>query len=154
MSVEDDTEYAKRYLTTRGVLEETFLAHGGEIDALISGAEIAKRLNRDHSRVMHDMAWTSVRAILWFPIYGLNGASKDASWVARPLPDYGGKKFVCPNGSDGVPWIPRETFAARKDIEHPLFITEGPTKGMVLLQAGAAADSAPRRLDGCLRQAQ
>ena len=137
MSVEDDIEYAKRYLTIRGVAEETFLSHGGEIDALIDGTKIAKRLNRDYHRAIHDTAWTSVRAILWFPLHGLNGENKDASWVARPLPDYGGKKFVCPNGSDGAPWIPRETYAARKDIEQPLIITEGPTKGMVLRQAGA-----------------
>ena len=72
MSVEDDIEHAKRYLTIRGVAEETFLAHGGEIDALIDRTEIAKRLNRDYHRTMHDNAWSSVRAILWFPIHGLN----------------------------------------------------------------------------------
>ena len=55
MSAEDDIEHAKRYLTIRGVAEETFLAHGGEIDALIDGTKIAKRLNRDYHRTMHDM---------------------------------------------------------------------------------------------------
>jgi hypothetical protein len=31
-----------------------------------------------------------------------------------------GQKFLAPNDSNGEPWIPRETFAARKDISQPL----------------------------------
>jgi hypothetical protein len=115
MSTEDDlARGAREYLAIRGVLEETFASHGGEIDALIDGTKIAKRLNRDYNRVMQDIAWSSVDAILWFAIYGVNGESEHpACWVARPLPHYDGQKFLCANGSDGAPWIPRETYAAQ-----------------------------------------
>jgi uncharacterized protein DUF3854/uncharacterized protein DUF3631 len=137
MSLEDDRAHAQHYLAVRGVLEETFLAHGGEVDLWMEREKIAKRLNRELWRTEHDNAWVNVSAILWFAIHGVNGEGKDTSWVARPLPHYDGQKFLCPNGSDGEPWIPRETFAARKDALQPLTITEGPTKGLVLLQAGA-----------------
>ena len=96
---------------------------------------IAKRLNRDPGRTNHDNAWINVQAILWFPLRDARGET--TGWLARPLPHYDGQKFLCPNGSDGTPWIPRDTYRARGDVELALFITEGPVKGMALLQAGA-----------------
>jgi Protein of unknown function (DUF3631)/Domain of unknown function (DUF3854) len=128
-------DLARQYLLGRGVLEETFSDHGGEIDPWMLRERISKRLNRDAARTMHDNRWIDVQAILWFPLRNTRGET--TSGLARPLPHYDGQKFLCPNGSDGTPWIPGETFRARRDVELPLFITEGPVKGMALLQAGA-----------------
>jgi len=128
-------DLARQYLVGRGVMEETFSDHGGEIDPWMLRETIAKRLNRDPGRTNHDNAWINVQAILWFPLRDARGET--TGWLARPLPHYDGQKFLCPNGSDGTPWIPGETFRARRDVELPLFITEGPVKGMALLQAGA-----------------
>jgi hypothetical protein len=67
----------------------------------------------------------------------LRGQHDLIQWLARPLPKYGERKFVAPNGSNGSLWIPPETYAVAKHASVPLVITEGPCKGMVLKQAGA-----------------
>ena len=131
----DDCAYARQYLLSRGILEETFLSHGGEIDPWMLRETISKRLNRDAARTMHDNGWIDVQAILWFPLRNTRGET--TSWLARPLPHYDNQKFLCANGSDGSPWIPPDTYRVRGDVEQALFITEGPFKGMALLQAGA-----------------
>ena len=131
----DDRAYARQYLLGRGVLEETFLSHGGEIDPWMLRETISKRLNRDAARTMHDNGWIDVQVILWFPLR--NSRGETTSWLARPLPHYDNQKFLCANGSDGSPWIPPDTYRVRGDVEQALFITEGAVKGMALLQAGA-----------------
>ena len=73
--------------------------------------------------------------ILWFPIRGVSGEL--VHWIARPLPKYGDSKFVAPTGSNGSLWIPAETYAVAKHVSVPLVISEGPVKGMALIQAGA-----------------
>ena len=122
-------KYAVDYLHERGVLEETLKKCEGEIDPFISRDTIAERLNRPLPQVRADKTWGPVKAILWFRAPG---------WVARALPPYSRKaKFLAANGSDGAPWIPRETLEVAKDAGVPVVITEGPVKTMVLLQAGA-----------------
>ena len=91
----DDCAYARQYLLGRGVLEETFFDHGGEIDPWMLRETISKRLNRDAVRTMHDNGWIDVQAILWFPLRNTRGET--TSWLARPLPHYDGQKFLCAN---------------------------------------------------------
>jgi hypothetical protein len=122
-------------LRSRGVLDETFIAHRAEIGEWCASETIAKKLKRDLYRTRYDTNWSSVSAILWFPLCNLRGDI--ISYLARPLPNYNGQKLLAPNKSNGEAWIPRETFAARKDVTQPLVITEGPVKGMVLAQCGA-----------------
>jgi Domain of unknown function (DUF3854)/Protein of unknown function (DUF3631) len=131
----NEQEDARRYLRERGVLEETFTAHGGEIDAWKVSDTIAQRLNRELASTKRDPSWSDVSAILWIPVHSLNG-SVATSWLARPLPSFKGKKFMAPIGSRCEPWIPSETLASKNSGED-LVITEGPIKGMALLQAGA-----------------
>ena len=123
------------YLRERGVLETTFAQYGGEPGSPRDTAMIASRLNRDRAKVIRDPNWPAVEAILWFPIRGVSGEL--VHWIARPLPKYGESKFVAPTGSNGSLWIPSETYAVAKHVSVPLVITEGPIKGMVLIQAGA-----------------
>ena len=123
------------YLRERGVLETTFAQYGGEPGSPRDTAMIAGRLNRDHAKVIRDPNWPAVEAILWFPIYG--ASHELVHWLARPLPKYGESKFVAPTGSNGSLWIPPETYAVAKHASVPLVISEGPVKGMILVQAGA-----------------
>jgi hypothetical protein len=107
-------------LAERGVLESTFVSHGGEIDSSPHCSEIAERLNR----VRLSEAWRNVESILWFPVHGFNG---DRHWLARPLPELkkGEKKikFVATNGSRSIPWIPSATRDVAKDVGVPLLFT-------------------------------
>ena len=121
------------YLRDRGVLEETFVAHGGEIRPMEIGT-IAERLNRNFTRVQLDEAWKAVESILWFPVHGFNG---ERHWLARPLPEFKKTKFVAANGSRSIPWIPAATRDIAKDVSVSIVFTEGPIKAMALLQAGA-----------------
>ena len=126
---------AKNYLRERGVSESTFSSHGGEIDPLVGRPTISERLKRDFDSVRRDAAWDEVSAILWLSVRDFKG--EHSHWLARPLPRFKNSKFLVANGSDGVPWIPRETCDIAKDVNVPIVITEGPIKALALLQAGA-----------------
>jgi hypothetical protein len=126
---------AKDYLRERGVLEKTFSSHGGEIDSSPHCVIIAERLERNFDKVCLDKAWDQVSSILWFSVPNFKG--QHSHWLARPLPPPKKNKFLAANGSDSMPWIPRETWDVAKDVDVSLVITEGPVKGMVLIQAGA-----------------
>ncbi len=132
MAAEDLSE---TYLRDRGVLKATLAAYGGEIGGPGDTGTIAERLNRDPAKVIRDPNWPAVEEILWFPVRGVSGEL--VHWIARPLPKYGESKFVAPTGSNGSLWIPSETYAVAKFVSVPLVVTEGPVKGMVLVQAGA-----------------
>ncbi len=126
---------ARLYLRERGVLEETFIKHGGEIDSPLHPSKISQRLARNYDHVCRSDLWRRVSAVLWFKVWNFNGEL--VHYLARPLPSYGEAKFVAPIGSDSMPWIPPETRDIAKDIDKALVITEGPIKAMTLLQAGA-----------------
>ena len=131
--IDPQEQLGNAYLRERGVLEPTFLAHGGEIRPMEIGT-VSKRLNRNFTRVRFDEAWQTVESILWFPIFGSNGQHH---WLARPLPYYKKAKFLAANHSASMPWIPPATRDVAKDVGVPIVFTEGPVKGMVLCQAGA-----------------
>ena len=126
---------ARLYLYERGVLEETFIKHGGEIDSPLSASKISQRLARNYDHICRSDLWQQVSGVLWFKVWNSDGAL--VHYLARPLPSYGEAKFVAPIGSDSMPWIPQETRDIAKDIDKPLVVTEGPIKAMTLLQAGA-----------------
>ncbi len=126
---------AEEYLRERGVFEKTFIEHGGEIDSPLSPSKISQRLARNYDDVCRNDLWARVKAVLWFKVCNSNGEL--VHYLARPLPSYGEAKFVAPIGSDSMPWIPPETRDVAKDIDKPLVVTEGPVKGMSLLQVGA-----------------
>ena len=129
------SDEAKNYLSERGVLEETFTRHEGEIDLPLQPEKISQRLARSHHHVCSSEDWRKVTSVLWFKVWGANG--EFVHYLARPLPSYGNAKFVAPIGSDSMPWIPQETRGIMKDIDNALVITEGPIKAMTLLQSGA-----------------
>ena len=126
---------ARAYLHQRGVLESTFIAHGGEIDPLVGRPTIAERLKRHIDGVCRDGAWNKVDAILWFKVSNFNG--ENVHWLARPLPRFKNCKFLATDGSDGIPWIPEATRDVAKDVGVPIIFTEGPIEVLVLIQAGA-----------------
>ena len=126
---------AESYLAERGVLIETFTSNGGEIDASPHCSKISERLNRDFDGVRLSKDWDAVKEILWFPVSISHG--ERVHWLARPLPIYKKMKFVAPVGSDGMPWVPQKTREVAKDIDKPIVISEGPVKGLALVQAGA-----------------
>jgi Domain of unknown function (DUF3854) len=127
---------AEDYLRKRGVLLETFTSHGGEIDHLLGWGQFCQRLKRGDGNGRCDPAWNELESILWFRVPGLNGELPH--YIARALPNgFKGAKFLAPNGSDSRPWIPHETRAIARDAAVPLVLTEGPIKGMALVQAGA-----------------
>ena len=128
-TINPEERLGNAYLRERGVLEESFAEHGGEIQPM-EITTISKRLNR----VRLDKAWQAVQSILWVPVHGFNG---EHHWLARPLPELKKTKFVAANGSRSIPWIPPATRSVAKDVGAPLLFTEGPIKAMALLQAGA-----------------
>jgi hypothetical protein len=87
--VSANEELAREYLRSRGVLDETFIAHRAEIDEWCASETIAKKLKRDLYRTRYDTNWSSVSAILWFPLCNLRGDI--ISYLARPLPNYNGR---------------------------------------------------------------
>ena len=131
----DGDVLGETYLLKRGVLVETFLSHGGEIDSSPHCAKISERLNRNLDAVRLSKEWKAVKEILWIPVS--NSQVGHAYWLARPLPAFNNLKFIAPVGSDSLPWIPQKTSDIAKDIESTIVITEAPIKAMALLQAGA-----------------
>ena len=134
-SVNPQEPLGNAYLRERGVLEPTFLSHGGEIDSSPHCMTISERLKRDFTRVRLSKDWEEVQEILWFSVPNSHG--EHSHWLARPLPIFKKLKFVAPVGSDSLPWIPPETRNVAKDVGVPLVFVEGPIRAMVLLQAQA-----------------
>jgi hypothetical protein len=62
----DDDVLGETYLLKRGVLVETFLLHGGEIDSSPHCAKISERLNRNLDAVRP--ARTGQVKKLWIPV--------------------------------------------------------------------------------------
>jgi hypothetical protein len=60
----DGDVLGETYLRERGVLVETFLSHGGEIDSSPHCAKISERLNRNLDRVRLSEEWKAVKEIL------------------------------------------------------------------------------------------
>ncbi|PWT80405.1 MAG: hypothetical protein C5B58_11735 [Acidobacteria bacterium] len=80
--------------------------------------------------------WNLVDVILWFRTHDSQGNA--SSWIARPIPQIHERiKFINPQGERAPIWIPAETWAIAKDTTVPIMVTEGPVKGLVLVQAGA-----------------
>jgi hypothetical protein len=120
---EPSPDAAWLYLRERGVLEETFIKYGGEVDSQLDTSKVAWRLARNYDHVSRSNRWKEVSAVLWFKVCNSDGEL--VHYIARPLPPYAEGKFLAPIGSDSMPWIPQETREIAKDIDRPLVITEG-----------------------------
>jgi hypothetical protein len=124
------------YLLERGVLPDTAVSHGIEIDEAPDKNRITDRLGADS--VKGKVLSALVREILWCPVYDSEGAL--LLWAARVflnLPDDGVPKFIIPSGRHAAPFISKSVWDTVNQIGAPLVITEGPIKGLVLEQAGA-----------------
>jgi hypothetical protein len=79
-----------------------------------------------------------IEEVIWFWAHSFNG--KPPSPIARPLPTFDPtRKFLCPKGGDGRPFLGDLARADHKKAAVPLIITEGPVKCLVLEQAGYAS---------------
>jgi hypothetical protein len=54
-------------------------ANAGEIDPWMLRKTVAKRLNRDLGRTIHDNDWIDVQSILWFPLRDARGETMSGS---------------------------------------------------------------------------
>jgi Protein of unknown function (DUF3631)/Domain of unknown function (DUF3854) len=113
------------YLAARGITEDTVKLYGIELDDLISHETAKDRLGQHLPK--------GTIEVIWFPI--CDAAGKVVNWIARPLPTIAGHpKFLCPLGSSGLPFIPKEVYSA--SFGRSLIITEGVVKTLVIMQAG------------------
>jgi putative DNA primase/helicase len=116
------------YLSARGITNQTVKIHGLELDDRLCGLPadiVKKRLGRGLPE--------GVNEVIWIPIYDERG--KIISWIARILPTIGNLgKFLCPLGSNGLPYVPRNVYNLARG--KPLILTEGPIKALVCVQAG------------------
>ena len=78
----DGDVLGETYLLKRGVLVETFLSHGGEIDSSPHCAKISERLNRNLDAVRLSKDWKAVKEILWIPV---SNCQVGRAGVLRPL---------------------------------------------------------------------
>src|SRR5215471_5265808 len=94
----------QNYLAVRGITDETVKLHGLELDDRLNGLPsetVKKRLGRSLPK--------SVNEVIWIPIYDATG--NVVSWIARILPEIANLgKFLCPVGSGGSPYIPRNVY--------------------------------------------
>jgi hypothetical protein len=118
---------AEDYLKDRGITDDTVKAHSLEIDLSPSQDQARQRLSRS---LPH-----GVLEIIWCPLFDAQGVIY--SYIARILPTIGETKFLCPHGSDGLPYIPKTVFDL--PLGQPVIITEGPIKALACVQAGCAA---------------
>jgi hypothetical protein len=118
------------YLASRGITDETIKTHGLELTELCAfpPETVKERLGRKLPK--------DVNEVIWVPVPDANG--NIVSWIARPLPTIAdGPKFICPVGSDGPPYIPRDTYKLKNG--KPIVLTEGAIKVFACLQAGVDA---------------
>jgi hypothetical protein len=115
------------YLKERGISDQTVKAHGLEIDLNVSQNQARQRLGR--------VLPHGVLEIIWCPFFDAQGAVH--GYTARILPTIGDIKFLCPVGSNGLPYIPKTVFGLA--LGQPVIITEGPIKALACVQAGYAA---------------
>jgi DNA polymerase I len=124
------------YLSERGVLEHTALAHGLEIDQMPEQARIVDRLGTDTIR--GNSLSQSAAELLWCPIHDANGTT--TLWTVRVfpiVPNNGIPKFITTIGHHAAPFIEPAVWNIANQVASPLILTEGPIKGMILSQAGA-----------------
>jgi Domain of unknown function (DUF3854) len=124
------------YLSERGVLEHTALAHGLEIDETPEQARIVDLLGTDTIR--GNSLSQSAAELLWCPIHDANGTT--TLWTVRVfpiVPNNGIPKFITTIGHHAAPIIEPPVWNIANQVAWPLILTEGPIKGMVLSQAGA-----------------
>ena len=123
------------YLAARGILPQTALDNGFEFDESPTHKLVSQRLNGDFS--VNGKPLSAVASeILWIPVRDSDGAVE--AWIARPLPTIDdGPRFLSPRGVFIPVCVFHAVWDVRKRIDAPLVITEGPPKGLALLQAGA-----------------
>jgi hypothetical protein len=126
---------SEEYLLTRGVLPQTALDNGFEFDISPDKTLIQQRLNGDLQFNGQPVS-CAAQEILWIPLRNAKGEVN--AWIARPLPTVAGDKqrFLCPRGVSAFACVFQSAWDAHSNIDVPLVITEGATKGLAVLQAG------------------
>jgi putative DNA primase/helicase len=126
---------AKLYLTARGLDLDTAKGYGVEWDNKIDRDKIVQRLGADIALNGHGpLSKSGVEELLWFRVTDKFG--NILIWICRPFPTLDSKrKFLCPLGSNGPPFIPSSVYASKES--QPLIITEGPVKTLVLAVSGS-----------------
>jgi hypothetical protein len=118
----------RQYLSERGISEATTKFYGLELDDQIYSKKIKDRLGLKFPKGYNE--------VLWFPVYDAPG--NIVAWIARPLPTMANQpKFVCPLGSSGVPFVPRNVYNLA--FGKPVIVSEGPVKTLACIQAGVDA---------------
>ena len=124
------------YLSERGVLKDTAVAHGLEIDETPDSARIIGRQGTDTIR--GNSLSRSSTELIWCPIHDADGAT--TLWTVRVFPlasENNLPKFITTIGHHAAPFIEPPVWNIASQVASPLILTEGPIKGVVLSQAGA-----------------
>ena len=125
------------YLLARGVLPETAAQYGFELDEHPTRERIVERLRADRHYFGVCLS-QAVQELLWAPVDSSDGAR--LLWCARVflLAQYGqpDPKMIVTANQYAAPFIWRPVWEHVRHTDIPLIITEGPVKGLVVLQAG------------------
>ena len=119
-----NAQLCHEYLAARGISDYAIKRNGLELVCL-NQKRAKDRLGR---HLPH-----GTNEVIWFPLY--DRQSNIVSWIARPLPTINPQeKFICPLGSNGVPFVPQVVYG----LPHgqAVILTEGPVKALVCQQAG------------------
>jgi hypothetical protein len=122
------------YLLERGIDLDFAGCHGLEIDKKpLNSERIKQRLGGEIK--VGDLPLSHVAdEIIWIPLrnsQGLNG-----EYIARPLPNLGGHKFLCACDRGAPIYIPPLVYKDSSQTDKLLVITEGPIKALAIVQAG------------------
>jgi DNA primase len=143
------TPRADAYLRERGITKETIAQHrirlfGQSPENRVLPSHYQEYLHfdnwdREGKLKLHEIIEESI----WFPCRDEHGCVE--SMIVRAFPPLPGKngsgdaKFITPKDGNGYPFIPSTTWEVKGKPHVPLLLTEGPTKALAAVQAGAYA---------------
>jgi hypothetical protein len=140
----ESSECCGQYLKDRGINLETVIENRIELKPSIGEERV---LASTYHRILGFDNWHTgplheqIRESIWFPCRDAHGTTQ--SWILRPFPELTGKngdsptKFLTPRDGNNYPFVPSRTWKVAQNPKHPLLVTEGPCKGLAVLQGGA-----------------